>query len=199
MTEIKLSEPVVEAANNKRRGRFARNVLLLYCLAGLAVAWATPRNVLEYEWARGFVNFMSFIPYVEKVGQASSAHPIAPFFAAVMFVLSMFIFWPLLQATYSFPQKINNSRVRVRQTLKWVGMVIFIVWLVIWTIFDHNFTTRLGRLEISSRVGIGIFGTISMAGVPFFSVAVIHCVKNWRHILYGDFDELVKRVQKFTS
>lgn len=177
----------------RRKGRHARNALLLYFVAGLAVAFLTPENILEHEWARGFVNLMSFIPYVDKVGQASFAHPVAPFFAAVMFVLSMAVMWPLLRSTSPFLQEIVNRRIRVHQILKYAGLVFVLITFLAWQIFYPSFNYRLGRLQISSRIGMGMYGTILLAALPFFSMVVVTCFKNWRHIVYGDMNELIKR------
>lgn len=196
MNEAGLDEPT-HTDELRRKDHLARNTLLLYFVVGLTVAFATPENILEHPLARWFVNFMSFIPYVEKVGQASSAHQIAPFFAAVMCVLSWVMILPMWRSAYSFPPEIANRHIRVRQILKYGGAIIFMVTLLVWVVFYPSFDARLGRMQISSRIGMGIYGTIILGGMPFVSLVVTIFIKNWRHIVYGDMDEMVKRSSKF--
>ncbi len=181
----------------KRKDQLARNTILLYLVTGLTVAFVTPENIMGYAWAQWFANLMSFIPYVEKVGQASSAHQIAQFFAAVMCVLSVAIILPLWRSLYPLPAEIANRRIRVRQTLKYAGTIFFMVWLLVWVIFYPSFDTRLGRFQINSRIGMGMYGTIILGGMPFISLIVIKLIQNWRHIVYGDMDEIIKQNSKF--
>lgn len=196
MSEVKLNEPEC-IAELRRKDHIARNTLLLYFVAGLTVAFVTPENILEYPWARWFVNFMSFIPYVEKAGQASPIPQIAQFFAAVMCILSWVIILPMWRSAYSLPQEIANSRIRVRQIFKWLGAVILFIVPVVWVIFYPNFDSRLGQIQISSRIGMGAYGTFVLGAVPFFLMVVVMLIKNWRHIVYGDMEELIKRNSKF--
>lgn len=186
-----------DIAELRRKNRLARNTMLFYFVAGLVVAFVTPENMLQYPWARGFVDFMSFIPYVAKVGLASFAHPIAPFFAAVMCVLSWVILPRMWGSAYPFPQEITQNSVRVRQILKYGGAVLFLVMLVMWAIISPSFDSGLGRLQISSRVGMGMCATIVLGGMPFISMVVAIFIRNWRYVVYGDMEKLYKRNSRF--
>lgn len=196
MSESRLNEST-HITELKRKDHLARNTLLLYFVAGLTVAFATPENILEHPWARWFVSFMSFIPYVEKAGQSSPIPQIAQFFAATMCILSWVIILPMWRSAYSFPTEITNSRIRVRQIVKWLGAIIVYIVGIVWVIFYPSFDGRLGQLQISSRIGMGAYGALVLGAVPFFSIAVVMLIKNWRHIVYGDMDELIKRNSKF--
>lgn len=181
----------------RKKDHLARNTLLLYFVVGLAVAFATPENILEHSWSRWLVNFMSFIPYVEKAGQASPIPQVAQFFAAVMCVLSWVMVLPMWRSAYPFPPEIANTRIRVRQILKYGGAILFMFALAVWVIFYPSFESRLGHMQISSRIGMGAYGTLVLGAVPFLSMAVIIFIKNWRYIVYGDMNKLIKRNSKF--
>ena len=177
---------LVSAADfdRKRADKIISAIAVFYFSIGLTVAFIIPIDMLDRNpWARSFVEFMSFIPYVQKVGMASSIPQIAQFCAAVMWAMAPAVFFILLYAIWHIRRA--SSNVQYGRAVKYF-LLISLIGIFILTGWEPSVETTHMRLESNSILGIGILGSFRNFGLLFLTAVAVVMLRNWRWLICGD-------------
>jgi hypothetical protein len=174
----------------ENRGRKMVISLFAFYTLALTVAFATPENILEYTWARWFVDLMSFIPYVAKVGEVSPIPQIAQFTAAVMWLATPLMYVAFHRYMVRISEPPCSSSIKIKQALKLVFVFYVCCPAIVLTLAFLIIGPHALEIETSTRLGIGLLGTINMLAVAVLSASVVWSITNWRSLLYGNFKRL---------
>lgn len=155
-------------------------VILGVWLAGLLLALFVPENILDYPAAAAFVSFMSFIPRVHEVGAASSLPEVAMFHSAAMWAFGV----PVVTGVWVIPNLTIKKEIRwgeragLLHTIVMVAFVLAMAYIVLWQNLHLWGSTRAISVQIHTRAGIGLMGSMVILFSPlalwFLTGAVKH-------------------------
>lgn len=163
-------------------------LLLSYLPINILIALSTPRNILDYSWARSFADFTAqFIPLVARIGKTAVLPEL--YFTAAAINLMAIIFTVLISCfTLTLDRRYFLNYMTTRQYSKkdrikiflWIPLSVFVLLFILFKFQPGKFSVMGAHLMISSKLGMGIYGSFLFCSWYFFGMSL-----TFNYCLYG--------------
>lgn len=154
-----------------------------FFVVGAILAAVTPADILNAPWAQNFVNEVAvFVPFVERVGKVSPIPQVAQFFSAVMWIFAIALLFICSYAALCNENRVKDRVIRQFQNKRlrmtyFAIVCIYLIWFMY--VYPVDGSSRLVRIMIGSRAGLGIFGSMSILSFAVFGLGLVILARYW--------------------
>jgi hypothetical protein len=146
-------------------------ILFGYLPIGILVGLFTPNDILTHPWARSYTDFMAkWLPYVAEVGRWTPV-PATEFIAAVMNLVAIFVSISLMYVELKYYleeilKRLNDlsKKKKILALFLYIPFFICAAYIVLFLAPINHPPGRRDRIMIGSNLGMGIYGSLIIAG-----------------------------------
>lgn len=146
-------------------------ILFGYLPLGVLVGLLTPDDILTHLWARCYTDFMAkWLPYVAEVGRWTPV-PATQFIAAVMNLVAIVVSISVMYVELKYYleeiiKRLNDQskKEKILAVLLYIPFFICAAYIVLFLAPINHPPGRRDRIMIGSNLGMGIYGSLIIAG-----------------------------------
>lgn len=146
-------------------------ILFGYLPIGILLGLLTPNDILTHPWARSYTDLMAkWLPYVAEVGRWTPV-PATQFIAAVMNLVAIFVSISLMYVELKYYleeilKRLNDlsKKKKILALFLYIPFFICAAYIVLFLAPINDPPGRRDRIMIGSNLGMGIYGSLIIAG-----------------------------------
>lgn len=173
-------------------GQLVFSLFVAYCLLGILLASFTPHDILSYTWARELIGLTAlFAPSFLDVPNRSPIPDVVRFYFGVMWMAMPILWgcivflsfrWPV--ACITRPKTIEIMRSRLRAIFLYAAAFVLTIAMFHFVALTNLYTPETGKIAramFSSRLSVGIGGTLFNFSLLFMATGIAWFPRSFYH------------------